>query len=333
MSETKHDSQKVVIITGGAGYLGRCVAEVVHREGYTPVIVDNFSNSREPRDCAFAVHRLELCDLDATREVWRKYRVHGVIHFAARALVSESVAHPELYFRNNLMATLSVAQASLETGVRFVVHSSSCAVYGVPTEVPIPESHPQAPITPYGESKRMAEWMLLNYVRHKNLRMMNLRYFNPAGSLDDGRLGEAHEPETHLVPNVVRNALDGKAISIFGDDYPTPDGTCIRDFIHVEDLATAHVAALRYLENPANPQLDAVNVGVGRGVSVKEIIAAAERVFERKLETKIFPRRPGDPPMLVAEASLVRRALGWAPKRSVEDMLRSHLAFEKRRRG
>lgn len=317
-----------VLITGGAGYLGRITAEIFSRQGYDPILVDNFSTSKKPKDCRFPLYEVDLVDLEATRAAWKKAGpCVGVVHFAARALVPESCEKPELYLRNNLFATLNAAQASVEYDVGCFVHSSSCAVYGIPTKVPIREDHPPSPITPYGNSKFLGERILDDLAKYRGLKVLNLRYFNPSGALDGGKLGEAHDPETHLIPNVVKAVREGKPLFLHGVEYPTPDGSCVRDFIHVEDLAEAHVAAMKFLERAEKGSSQPMNLGTGKGSSVKEIIAAAERVLGKKVPFEIKPPRPGDPPELVADPSRAQKLLGWRTKRSLDDMIGSHFAW------
>lgn len=318
-------SERIIVVTGGAGYIGSSVCVALKRRGYSPVILDNFSTSRRPTaSLAYPCIEVDLSDWQATQRAWRQLgQVHAVIHFAARALVPESCEQPEMYFRNNFLATLNSAHCAVEGKAQLFVHSSSCAVYGVPKIVPIAEGTPFDPSSPYGESKAVSEQVLKQLSRYRKLRVLNLRYFNPAGAMDGGLAGESHDPETHLVPNVVKAAFLGKPFIIYGDDYPTPDGTCIRDFIHIEDLVEAHIKALEALERAPLP-VQAINLGTKRGTSVREVIAAAERVFGKKLTVKVAPRRPGDPPVLVADNELARSTLDWRPQRFIDDMLLSH---------
>lgn len=317
-------SARTIIITGGAGYLGRCTAELLRREGLFPVLMDNFSTGRRAMVGELPCIDVDLTDKRATLEAFNKTGgASGVIHFAARALVSESCERPEEYFRNNVLSALHVAEGALATRIPAVVHSSSCAVYGLPRSIPIAEDSPCEPVSPYGESKWMVERMLNQFARHKGLGVVHLRYFNPAGSFAEASLGEAHEPETHLIPNVVGAFLSGRPVPVYGTDYPTPDGTCHRDFVHVEDLAFAHWLALKKLaEGVVLPA--AINLGGGKGVSVREVIRAAGEVLGSPLPEQPMPRRPGDPPALVADTSLAKKALGWAPRKGVREMIRDH---------
>ncbi len=320
-----------VILTGGAGFIGGAAAFVLDREGFEPIVVDDYSTSRPNKKFPFRVHEVDLKNRAAVDKLWEQLgTVFGVIHLAARALVPESVAKPGLYFENNVLAALNVAEASLKHGTRLFVHSSTCAVYGTPVQVPIPEGHPMAPLSPYGESKWMVERMLASYEKTLGLKPLNLRYFNPAGAIAGGKWGESHEPETHLIPNVVRFGVEGKDIPVYGNDYDTPDGTCIRDFIHVEDLAMAHVVALKYLEATAAPA-KAINVGSGRGYSVGEVISAASKVIGKELQAEFHPKRPGDAPRLVADASLMKKELGFHPKGTLETMVRTQWEWHQRK--
>ena len=312
-----------VILTGGAGYLGGATAFVLEREGYEPLVVDDYSTSRPNKNFPFPVYQVDLKKRTEVDKVWNQFSgAIGVIHFAARALVPESVANPGLYFENNVLAALNVAEASLARGIKTMVHSSTCAVYGTPAQVPIDESSAHAPLSPYGVSKSMVENMLASFQASKGLKPLNLRYFNPAGALSGKKWGESHEPETHVIPNVVRFGESNEIFSIFGNDYPTPDGTCIRDYIYVEDLAMAHIQALRYLEATAKP-VRAINLGSGIGHSVTQIIAATEKVMGKKIVTQLYPRRPGDAPELVANASLMKKELGFTPLGTLETMVRT----------
>ncbi len=312
-----------VIITGGAGYLGGATAFILESQGYEPIVVDDYSSSRPHKNFPFPVLQVDLKKRSEVEKAWNQISgAVGVIHFAAKALVPESMAQPGLYFENNILAALNCVEVSLERGITHFVHSSTCAVYGVPKQIPIPEDHPHAPISPYGVSKSMVESMLASYASTKGLVALNLRYFNPGGALSGARWGENHEPETHLIPNLIRFAERNEPVVIFGNDYPTPDGTCIRDYIHVEDLAMAHVQALKYLNQSENP-VRAMNLGRGDGYSVSQVIAATEKVMMKKLTTVVKPRRPGDAPKLVADATLMKNELGFSPRGDLEGMLRS----------
>ncbi len=300
------------------------------RAGVAPVCLDNYSTSQPFEDSRVAIFEIDLTDAAALRSVWKKLPpVTGIFHFAARALVSESVEKPAEYFRNNLLATLNLAEIAAERKIPFV-HSSSCAVYGIPPRVPIDETAPLAPISPYGETKRLAEEMLKQFASAQGLRVLNLRYFNPAGALDGSHHGEAHEPETHLIPNVLRAGLRGRAVPVFGTDYATPDGSCVRDYIHVEDLIEGHSRALKFLQMQKAGFHDVVNLGSGRGVSVLQVVRAAERILGRALEIDRRPARPGDPPTLIASIEKAKQLLDWSPSRGLDPILQSHLDWENR---
>jgi UDP-glucose-4-epimerase GalE len=254
----------------------------------------------------------DLADAARVRRTLEEHRVSAVIHFAAYTYVGESVTNPRKYFHNNVVNTLNLLDAMVDAGVRDIVFSSTCATYGEPVRVPIDEQHPQNPVNPYGESKLVVEKMLRWYAGAYGLRYAALRYFNAAGADPDGELGEDHAPETHLIPLAIEAALGGPELSIFGTDYPTPDGSAIRDYIHVSDLADAHLLALRKLQAGA-PELR-LNLGTGRGHSVREVVDAVERVSGRKVPARLVDRRAGDPPALVADARQAAALLGWKPQ-------------------
>jgi UDP-arabinose 4-epimerase len=302
-----------VLVTGGAGYVGSHAAKALARAGYRPVTLDNLS-----RGFAHAVRWgpleqgdvLDRAFLDA---VIKRHRPAGVLHFAALAYVGESVTDPARYYRNNVVGSLTLLEAMRDHGLSRIVFSSTCATYGVPVRLPLAEDHPQAPINPYGATKLMVERMLADLDAAHGLRSVALRYFNAAGADPDGEIGENHDPETHLIPLAIGAALGtGPQLKIFGTDYPTADGTCIRDYIHVTDLAAAHVAALRHLE--AGGASAALNLGTGSGLSVREIVTEVARQVGRPVPADEVARRPGDPPELVADPTRARQLLGWTPR-------------------
>ncbi len=301
---------KHVLVTGGAGYIGSHACKALAEAGYVPVTFDNlvYGHRSAVRWGPF-VHGdiLDRAALDAALRAWRPV---AVMHFAAFAYVGESVSDPGKYYRNNVAGSLNVLEAMRDAGVGQFVFSSTCATYGVPQSAPINESHPQVPINPYGASKLMIERMLRDFDTAHGLRSISLRYFNAAGADPDGETGEDHEPETHLIP-LVLEAATGKRpdITVFGNDHPTPDGTCIRDYIHVTDLAQAHLLALEALERGA--VTTAYNLGNGTGYSVQELIDCAREVTQKPIRVRIGPRRAGDPPELVGDASRIRAELGW----------------------
>jgi len=303
------------LVTGAAGYIGSHALATLRRAGHDVVALDNLSRGHRaavPPDVPFV--ECDIGDRERVERVLAEQQIEGVMHFAAYALVGESVTDPALYFRNNTVGTLGLLEAMQAARVRKLVFSSTCATYGVPSTLPIHEDFPQSPINPYGASKLASERMMQDLCRATpELGVTALRYFNVAGAAEDGTLGEDHEPETHLVPAILLAVLGRRdKITVFGDDYPTPDGTCIRDYVHVEDVADAHVVALEKLR----PGFVAYNLGIGRGDSVKEIVAAAEAVVGKRLPVEMGPRRPGDPPSLYADPRKIERELGWRARRT-----------------
>ena len=317
--QRSQNNNRVVLVTGGAGFVGSHACKALWRAGYTPVTYDNLSRGHADAVKWGPLVIGETGDKALLVRTIREHGVEAVMHFAGFAYVAESMHHPEMYFRNNFSDPLSVLDAMVETGVKNIVFSSTCATYGIPQKAMIDEDHPQAPINPYGDSKLMFERAVRWYGEIRGLKWVSLRYFNAAGADLDGELLENHEPETHLVPLAIRAALGGKPLSVMGGDYPTEDGTAVRDFVHVVDLADAHVKALEYLDAGRSPT--AFNLGTGRGHSVKEIVAAVERVCTRPVPHVISDRRPGDPAVLVADAVKMRTATGWEPKHSRLDVI------------
>ncbi|MDX2270657.1 MAG: UDP-glucose 4-epimerase GalE [Cyanobacteriota bacterium] len=305
-----------VLVTGGAGYIGSHAVLALQAAGYEVVILDNLIYGH--RDLVASVLGVQLIvgdtqDLSLLREVFRAHSFTAVMHFAAFAYVGESVRDPAKYYRNNLVGTLSLLEVMREFGVKSFIFSSTCASYGIPEVLPIPEDHPQKPINPYGKSKLMVEQMLADFAQAYGLKYVSFRYFNAAGADPQGRLGEDHSPETHLIPLVLMTALGKQAsISIFGNDYDTPDGTCIRDYIHVTDLAVAHVLGLNYLLEGGESTI--FNLGNGSGFSVDQVIQVARQVTARPIPTVMAARRDGDPPALVGSAAKARHLLGWIPQ-------------------
>jgi UDP-glucose-4-epimerase GalE len=303
---------KRILVTGGAGYIGSHTVNLLLKKGYDVTVVDNLSRGHRDAVPPGLLHVVDLQDTDKLVNLLRQRQCEAVIHFAAYALVGESMKSPEMYFENNVGGSNSLFTAIARAGVRYLVFSSTCAVYGTPHTSPIVEDFPIQPLNSYGESKAMVEKILHWFDRLHGLRSISLRYFNAAGADPEGNLGEEHDPETHLIPLLLRAVQTGKPATIFGDDYPTPDGTCIRDYIHVNDLAQAHILALEALAGGA--PTDWFNLGTGRGNSVREVLDAVESVTGQKVPHTIGPRRPGDPAVLVANADKVRRALGWTPE-------------------
>ena len=305
-----------ILVTGGAGYIGSHTCKALQRAGLLPVSYDNLSRGNPEAVQWGPLEIGELSDRDRLIDVMTRHDVSAVIHFAAFAYVGESNEDPALYHRNNVGGTATLLDAMRERRVGKIVFSSSCAVYGMPHTVPISEDCPLAPVSPYGETKVLCEQMLKEHAASSALNFIALRYFNAAGGDPDGDIGECHVPETHAIPLLLDVAAGERPhFTIFGDDYPTADGTCIRDYIHVADLADAHVAALRALRDGPVANT-AFNLGTGRGASVRELVDAVCDVTKRPLPVEIGPRRPGDPPWLVADATRASERLGWHPRYS-----------------
>jgi UDP-glucose 4-epimerase len=301
-----------VMVTGGAGYVGSHAAKLLAEKGHDVLIVDNLAEGHRAAVGKLPLVVVDTLDGPQMTELLKKHRIEAVMHFAAFAYVGVSVTEPAKYYHNNIVGTLSLLDAMRAADVRRIVFSSSCATYGIPTKVPISEDHPQNPISPYGFTKLAIEHALKDYAHAYGVGYAALRYFNASGAAADGSIGEDHDPETHLIPLVLQVALGQRSeAQIFGTDYPTPDGTCIRDYIHVDDLAEAHLAALEKLDDGSALKL---NLGTGTGVSVEEVIAACRKVTGHKIPAKALGRREGDPPALVADAKLSRQVLGWEAK-------------------
>jgi len=311
---------QTVLVTGGAGYVGSHVCKALARSGYCPVVVDNLTrgHASAAKWGPLAVHDLE--DVKALRALLERYQVCAIVHMAALAYVGESTRIPETYFRNNVIGTLLFLEAVLDAQVEHFVFSSTCAVYGKAGDLPITEAHALEPLSPYGESKLFIEKVLQSYQATHRLNWASLRYFNAAGADLDGELGEDHDPETHLIPSAMQ-ALSGRRafIEIHGTDYPTPDGTAVRDYVHVADLADAHVRALEHLMRGGRS--GAFNLGTGHGHSVRQVIDAVARVCRRPVPVVAGPRRPGDSPVLVADATKAATVLGWRARCSELDTI------------
>lgn len=320
-----------ILVTGGAGYIGSHACKALARAGYTPVVYDNLSRGHRHAVRWGPLIEGDLADKTRLVDALRAHRVSAIIHFAALAYVGESVIDPELYYRNNLSGSLTLLAAMRQAGIATIVFSSTCAVYGSPATLPLRETSATAPVSPYGETKLAIERMLHWYALAYGMRYVALRYFNAAGADPDGDIGEQHEPETHLLPRVLRAALGiGDPVEIYGTDYPTPDGTAIRDYVHVTDLADAHVRALGYLADGGGPSR-AINLGTGCGASVREVIAAVEQITGRRVPQHITERRPGDASILVADPGLARSLLGWQPGHSdLAAIVRTALMWETR---
>jgi UDP-glucose-4-epimerase GalE len=306
-----------VLVVGGAGYIGSHAAQVLRRRGYDVIIYDNLSTGHKDLADGFELIVGDIADSAKLAKILN--RCDAVMHFAASAYVGISVKDPRRYFQNNVINALTLLNAVMESRVRRFIFSSTCAVYGNPVKVPITEDNPRQPVNPYGATKLAFENALESYSRAYELRYVSFRYFNAAGADESGCIGESHDPETHLIP-LIFEAIQGKraALDIFGDDYPTPDGTCVRDYIHVTDLAEAHVLGLEYLSNSTS---GAMNLGTGQGYSVHEVVSAVERVTGHKVPTHIGARRAGDPAQLVADPALAEKLLKWKAQRSLDEII------------
>lgn len=307
-----------ILVTGGAGYIGSHTVLALKQAGFDVIILDNLVYGH--RDLVEKVLQVKLVvgdtgDRALLDDLFKAHDVAAVIHFSAYAYVGESVSDPAKYYRNNVLGTLTLLEAMLAASVKKFVFSSTCATYGVPEVVPIPEDHPQNPINPYGATKLMVERILSDFDVAYSFKSVRFRYFNAAGADPNGRLGEDHNPETHLIPLVLQTALGKReSISVFGTDYPTPDGTCIRDYIHVSDLADAHVLGLEYLLKGGDSEV--FNLGNGNGFSVKEVIETAKLVTAKDIKVVECDRRPGDPPALIGSGDKAKKILGWNPQYS-----------------
>lgn len=318
-----------VLVCGGAGYIGSHTVRHFEERGVEVVVLDNLSTGHRAAVRA-PLEVVDLADRDRLAEVFARHKPAAVVHFAAKCYVGESVSDPSKYYRENVLATWNLLEAMRASDTRDLVFSSTCATYGNPLQLPLTEEHSQAPISPYGRTKLHIEHMLQDYSRAYGLRIAAPRYFNAAGAASDGTLGEDHVPETHLIPLVLQVALGQRqAITIFGRDYPTPDGTCIRDYVHVEDLASAHYLALATLQGGASELF--VNLGTGSGYSVLQVIEAARKITGHAIPSHDAPRRPGDPPELVSGGTRAFDLLGWRPERpELERILTDAWRFHQR---
>lgn len=315
-----------ILVTGGAGYIGSHSVLTLQKAGYEVIILDNLVYGHQ--DLVETVLKVKLivgstCDRSLLREIFANHQIDAVMHFAAYAYVGESVTQPAKYYNNNVVGTLTLLEAMLEANIHKFVFSSTCATYGVPDSVPITEDQSQNPINPYGMTKLMVEKILQDFNQAYDFRSVCLRYFNAAGADPEGNLGEDHHPETHLIPLVLQTALGHReSVSIFGTDYDTPDGSCIRDYIHVLDIAQAHILALEYLIDDG--ATDVFNLGNGSGFSVKEVIETARKITGKEIKVELSDRRPGDPPSLVGSGAKAQKILGWQPRYSNLDDIISH---------
>ena len=326
-----------ILVTGGAGYIGsHCVIALLEK-GYDVVIFDNYSTGHEKTAVTLSKLNLKGKVLDAIKgdllnpsdleAVFKKHDIDAVIHFAAFSQVGESMSDPGKYYRNNVAGTLNLLESMISNKVMKIVFSSTAATYGEPKYTPMDENHPQNPINPYGSTKLMIERIMDDYDMAYGLRSVRLRYFNVAGADSYGRVGESHDPETHLIPNILKSTIgNDREFSMFGTDYPTRDGTCIRDYVNVEDLAEAHILALEYLNKGG--QTEYFNLGTNNGSSVKEVFDTCEKVTGKKIPVKMCGRRPGDPAVLIADNAKACKVLGWRPKKTLEDSIRTAYMWE-----
>ncbi|MGH7203475.1 MAG: UDP-glucose 4-epimerase GalE [Candidatus Levyibacteriota bacterium] len=319
-----------ILVTGGAGYIGSHMTKVLLDKGHEVVVADNLERSfQEAIDIRAKFSNGDLRDKKFVDELFRTNTFDGVIHFAAYIAVGESMQHPEMYFENNFTAALNVLEAMHQHNCHNFIFSSTAAVYGTPTKLPITEDHPTNPENPYGESKYMVEKLLRWLNQVYGLNYVALRYFNASGASLDASIGERHSPETHIIPNVINAVLEKKSFKLFGDTYDTPDGSCIRDYIHVLDLCEAHILALEKLTKDGGSY--AYNVGTGNGYSNKEIVTMVEKVSNAKIEVEIVGKREGDPNQLVADPSKIKQALGFSPKYSdLETIIKTAWAWHNR---
>lgn len=302
---------KHILVCGGAGYIGAHMAKWLAQAGHKVSVLDNLSTGHREAVRWGEFIEADVLDAEALNRVFKRARYDAVMHFCAFSLVGESVKDPHAYYRNNVGGSLNLIGAMRAAGVEKLVFSSTAAVYGMPEKSPIDESQVIQPINPYGASKMMVERMLTDAAAAYGLRSVSLRYFNAAGADPSGEIGESHHPETHLIPNVLKAALEGTSVNIFGDGYKTPDGTCVRDYVHINDLAQAHMQALEYMERHAGAHR--FNLGSDTGYSVMQVVEAARRITGKEIACKMGPRRAGDPPSLVATSTAARRELGWKP--------------------
>ncbi len=300
-----------VLVAGGAGYIGSHTVKALLKEGFEVLVFDNFSSGKRELLTGGEVIEGDLRDREALSKVFAQNKIAAVMHFASLIRVGESYVHPRKYYEHNLITSLNLLDAMLDNGTDKFLFSSSAAVYGVPKDIPIPESHPLNPANPYGWTKRVVEAILADYTKAYKLNFISLRYFNAAGADPDGELGEMHDPETHLIPNILLSLLEKeKRLEVFGTDFDTPDGTAVRDYIHVTDLAQAHVLALKKLLTSQGSHV--INLGTNRGYSVLEVIQHAEKVTRKKIAFTPKPRRKGDVPVLLASKEKAEKILGWS---------------------
>lgn len=328
----------MILVTGGAGYIGSHCVLALLKEGFAVHIFDNFSTGHKEtvetlkKYGTLTYSEGDLQNKTDIKKVFENNKIDAVVHFAAFSQVGESVKNPQKYYQNNVCGTLNLLEAMLENDVKKIVFSSTAATYGEPVYTPIDEIHPQLPINPYGQTKLMIERIMDDYDKAYGLKSVRLRYFNVAGADSEGRVGEWHTPETHLVPNILKSSFgDGKTFEMYGDDYDTKDGTCVRDYINVEDLAQAHILALKYLNNGGETNF--FNLGTQEGTTVQEVFDVCEQVIGKSIPVKKMPRREGDPAILVADNTKAKNELGWEPKNSFEHSVKTAYEWEIKLKG
>ena len=328
----------MILVTGGAGYIGSHCVLALLKEGFAVHIFDNFSTGHKEtvktlkKYGTLTYSEGDLQNRTDIKKVFENNKIDAVVHFAAFSQVGESVKNPQKYYQNNVCGTLNLLEAMLENDVKKIVFSSTAATYGEPVYTPIDENHPQLPINPYGQTKLMLERIMDDYDKAYGLKSVRLRYFNVAGADSEGRIGEWHDPETHLVPNILKSSFgDGKTFEMYGDDYDTKDGTCVRDYINVEDLAQAHILALKYLNNGGETNF--FNLGTQEGTTVQEVFDVCEQVIGKSIPVKQMPRREGDPAILVADNTKAKNELGWEPKNSFEHSVKTAYEWEIKLKG
>ncbi|MFH1253949.1 MAG: UDP-glucose 4-epimerase GalE [bacterium] len=319
--------KKAVLVVGGAGYIGSHTCWLLHQQGYDVIILDALLHQQKFTPSWAKLIKGDFADQKILKDIFTNYKIDTVMHFAAFIEVGESVKKPKDFYNNNVTKTLTLLDTMLEHNVKKIIFSSSCAVYGIPQNLPLDETHPLAPINPYGKNKLIIEFALQDYHTAYNLNYVSLRYFNAAGSCFEQQLGEQHNPETHIIPLLIKAAMQNKDFFIFGNDYPTHDGTCVRDYVHVLDIAQAHILAYNYLEK--HEKSNSFNLGSQNGNTVKEIIKQTEQICKKKIKTECYPRREGDVPILVANSNKAQQELGWQAKFSnLENILRSAYEWE-----
>lgn len=321
---------KYIIITGGAGYIGSITAELLKRDGWFPIIIDDLSTGFKKNVNNFIFYQYDYADESWLKDVCNKFNPQLIMHFAASTIVNESMEQPFKYYQNNMIKFASLLNNMAKYSIPYIIFSSSAAVYGAPLHLPIIEDHPLLPTNVYGHTKKMCEEMLHFYNKIHNINYISLRYFNAAGAATDFNLGEQHTIETHLIPNILLTMLDKQPeFKLFGNDYPTEDGTCVRDFVHVIDIAEAHLLAAYYLINTNKSEI--FNIGNEKGYSIKDVLKTSSSILNKKIPIKVEPRRLGDPPVLISNSKKIRQLLGWKPKfSSLQNIIQSQWDFMKK---